>query len=163
MVNYLINVIVDTSQLEGKFKHLRLTLPGVMKSIVEESIELIHTNSMNLLNQDITFGHSADKDQRIENSKVIKFLEQTPYRIRAELRYESPHAFLTEVGGLVAKTIEKETGAFPIGLQQGNIVAFSPHFELVQGKFFLTRGVQQSLDGVYSIAQNKINQLIANL
>lgn len=50
-----------------------MVMLGVIKELVTESLDLVHNNSMKMLNRDIIWDYSADLDQRIENSKVVDF------------------------------------------------------------------------------------------
>jgi hypothetical protein len=163
MVSFIISVTIDTTGLEKKLHQLVLAMPGVMKSIVDDSIDIVDKNSMMLLNQDITWGHSVNPDERIANSKEVEYPLVTPTRIVGTLKYTSPHAMISNYGGITQRTITKDEGAFPIGLQQGKGIVFSPTFELQPGKFWFDRGIQMSLDEVYTNAQNRVNQLIASL
>ena len=163
-ISAIITIEIDTSQLEKKFSILQAKLPGVMKNVVQEGLEFIHTKSMENLNQDITWGHNLDPDLRIANSKVIEIPVVTPTRVEGSLTYTSPHASIVEYGGIVSTTITKEDGAFPIGKSQYGVpVAFSPTFHLQEGKHFLLRGAFENLDGIYDIAQKRVNELIASL
>ena len=112
-----------------------MAMPEVMKDIVTESLDFIHNNSINILNHDITWDYSADPDQRMEHSKVVEFPMSTPTIVVGTLAYTSPHESIVEYGGILAKTVEKEEGAFPIGKQEYGVpVMYSSHFEVVQRK-----------------------------
>jgi hypothetical protein len=164
MVSYLISVEVDTKQLEKKFGKLQARLPGVMKNIVSEGLEFINNKAMENLNNDIIWGHNLDPDLRIANSKVIEIPIVTPTKVLGSLSYTSEHALITEIGGLVATTITKDTGSWPIGQSQyGSPVAFSPTFHLQEGKWFLSRAVWGNLDGIYDIARKNVDELISSL
>lgn len=163
-INAVITVTIDTSQLEKKLGILKTRLPGVMKNIVQEGLEFIHTKSMENLNQDITWGHNLNPDLRIANSKLIEIPVVTPTRVEGSLTYTSPHARIVEYGGIVSTTITKEDGAFPIGKSQYGVpVAFSPTFHLQEGKYFLLRGTFENLDGIYDIARKNVDDLIKSL
>lgn len=159
-----IYVTIDTKDLEKKFGILQARLPGVMKNIVQEGLEFIDKKAMENLNDDIIWGHNLNPDKRIANSKVIEIPVITSTRVEGTLSYTAPHSRLIEYGGLVATTIEKDTGAWPIGKSQFGVpIAFSPTFHLQQGKFFLLRGAFENIPGIEEIARRNLNNLIKSL
>lgn len=158
----VISVEIDTSQLEKKLAKLERILPNAMERSVWDIMDFIQNQANRNIDQDLKWGHSFNQAEQIRNCWKKEITERTAHTVKGTLSNNSPHARIVEYGGVVKTTIEREPGLtpFPIGLQQGNIVAFADKFELQEGKYYLTKATFENLPAIEEIARKNIGTAI---
>lgn len=162
-ISGLITIEIDTSKFEKKIGKFIAVLPTVMEKTVVDIMEYVEVQANQNLDQSLIWGHGVDTSESIKNNWKKEITEKTRYRVKGTLSNLSPHALYQEIGGIIKTEITRPEGMFPIGKSQGNVVAFSPTFELAQGKYYLQTAVYSHIPEITEIAKKNIGTAIINL
>ena len=166
MAKYFIQVTVDVSRLNKNLNKFVSQMPIIAEEGIKESMDRIDTVAMdNLYNPGLNWGHSI-VEPSIKDSQVKTIERVSPTRINGTLTYTSPHAGYQEYGHAVGTMYAGVEGnAFPIGASEGKFIGYRESFELVPGKYFLTRAVQSEVanGNIKSIFEKRLEDLIQSL
>jgi len=156
-----IEIFIDTRKLEKKLAKLQAVMPQVLQQTANESMDIVAFRSNNILDNEMKWGHSWNPDERIEENWKKEFPLVTKHTVIGTLTNESPHARIVEYGAF--GTIEKEDGAFPVGLQQGIPVQFSKEVRLQDGKYYLLRSSFEAIPEIRELTKRNIQRAINSL
>ncbi len=156
-----IEIIIDTRKFEKKLAKLQALMPTVLQKSALESMDLVSWKSNNILSDELTWGHSWNPEERIEENWKKSLPVVTKNTVIGTLSNESPHARIVEYGAF--GTIEKEDGAFPVGLQQGIPVQFSKTIQLQDGKYYLLRSSWEAIPEIKELTKKNIHKALNSL
>jgi len=142
----------DDKKLTKYLRAQELKVGAAAPQAVKELCDLINTRAMERLDSLIRWGHSVNS-LSIRDSYDDSEVEETGKYFKRTVRYTSPHAWIVEHGG-TGIIGPKETGAYPIGAEQGGAVFFSKTFKLQEGYHYLENAIKsvtkEDIDRIFS-------------